>query len=490
MKPAVVAICCVAVLASGATIGSTAPFQSEPDAVSAIETNQTGTVRGRVVDTEGEPMESAHISLLLVFYAGEEYSHHFVQPPAVIAEAGFQTPAAMNMFLARPGERYVCPRTAEPVTTDESGRYEIQGIPGGYSYEMRAWAHGYGRDCMEEFLVEPGEVYIARDLVLHVTHMSIEGTVRYMDGEPVAHASVTGSGAATGDRWAETDRNGRFRLENLVDEQIRIRADKSGPTYYEATMAPESPSSADSARPRAGSRWYGEATAMAGDEHVNVVLNKEQESILVELAMYHPQRHIRGEMSLTDDVWSGIDEDEHHVKRGPMEFFTLADLKIGDMNLKADQSGWTWDGKAEPPKDAEITCVSCPKVAALPGKWCAFADVETVYHEYFERRADGLFELKTFPAIFGVFAGFEAEHGESGRIILRDLTIDWTDIVRRRPIEGVNLNIGPPIIEEPLRTTVSLEPGRYYGMLMPTSGGENLIIRLRVDVKDPVEGEE
>ena len=109
--------------------------------------------------------------------------------------------------------------------------------------------------------------------------------------------------------------------------------------------------------------------------------------------------------------------------------------------------------------------------------------------EYFERRADGLLSLKRVWATPGIFVEGTVEKGDSGRIILRDLTVDRDTIVRRRPIEGVNLNIGPPIVEEPLRTTVSLEPGRYYGMLMPTSGGENLLIRLRVHVKDPAKGE-
>lgn len=519
MKQAILAVCCVAILISMGTIASAAPFQSESDAVPAIETNQAATVRGRVVDTEGEPIKSAYVHLLLVVYPGEKYGYHIMQLPTMFyesvlrstrggtmlpppgEEAGYLAEEAgvgmggggSTMMLLRPGERYGYPLPGMRAMTDELGRYEIRGIPGGFSYEVWATAKGYGRYLAEEFSLKEGEVYNSRDLVLHVADMSIEGTVTDSDGAPVARANVTGNGPATGHRRAMTDNTGRFRLKNLVDEEIRILADKSGPLFEfeEAPMAPESPRSADSRGPRAGFHWYGEATASAGDKRAVIIVNKGQKLIAVELAMYHPQRHIRGEMSLTDDIWAGIDEeDKLNARKGPIEFFTLADLKVGDVTFKADQREWTWDGKAEPPRNGEITVVSCPKVVALPGKWALFADVQTEFHQYFDRRADGFFELKTLPAISGIVVGLAAEQEESGRIILRDLTIDSSTILRRRPIEGVNLNIGPPVFDEPPRTTVSLEPGRYYGMLMPTSGGENLLIRLRVDVKDPAKGEE
>jgi len=509
MKPAILAVCCLVVLANNANIGSAAPSPTEPDAAPAVETKQTSTIRGRVVDTEGEPIKSAYVHLLLVVYPGEKYGYHILQLPTIFnesvfrstrggtmspppeEEAGYIFEAGLGMegifssiILLPPGQRKSYPIPGKVTTTDESGRYEITGIPGGFSYQVEATAKGYGRHRVEEFILEEGEVYDTRDLVLHFADMFIEGTVRDADGVPVAGASVTGNGPATGHRRALTDDAGRFRLEDLVDEEIQILVDSSGPGFYEAPVA------AESRRPRAGFKGYGEGTAMAGDKHVDITLNKEQRFITVELAMYHPQTRIRGEVSLTEDIWSATDDDEIEARKGPMEFFTLANLKVGDVTLKADPSRWIWDGKAEPPKDGEITRFGCLKFDAFPGRWAVCADVQTEFHQYFDRRADGLFELKTLPAISGIVVGLAAEQEESGRIILRDLTADSSTILRRRPIEGVNLNIGPPIVEEPLRTTVSLEPGRYYGMLMPTSGGENLLIRLRVDVKDPAKGEE
>jgi hypothetical protein len=410
---------------------------------------QTGTVIGRVVDNKGNPVTLAY--LIVAVSSGREPDPQ----PYMVMEA----------------------------TTDESGRYRVGGIPTGVSCQVGASAELHGWDRTEAFALEDGQVYKVKDLVLEAADKSVEGTVTDAGGKPVARAEVTATGAQTGRRVARTDENGRYRLVNLMDEDVEISVKGPGPR-----------------RSLAG---YGETTAMAGDEHADVILKPP---ITVELRVYRAHGQIRGETSLTEDVWAGIEE----ARRGPLRFFTLADLTIGDVTLRANHREWTWNGKSEPPEGGEIEPVSYPRLAVIPGKPGALRDVESVPIQYFERRADGLFELKETAVPRGVFFGVTAEQGESGRIVLHDLWIGSDSLVKRRPIEGVNLNIGQPIYEDsqllsygvrldstydgrtfgsPIvqlarTTTVSVRPGRYYGTFLPTVGQGTLIARLRVDILD------
>ena len=296
--------------------------------------------------------------------------------------------------------------------------------------------------------------------------------------------NIIGHGPGTGDRLTTTDDKGRYRLDDLVDEEIQIWASIHDPDR--------------------NVRGYGDAAAMAGDGHADIIL--KHESIAVELRIYDLRGRVRGETSLTDNIWAGIEQE----RRGPLQFFTLADMTIGDVTLRANQSQWTPDGKPEPPEGGEVKVVSYPKITVIPGKPAAFRDVQSEHIQYFERRPDGLFELKVTWVPLGVSVDCTAEKSQGGRIVLRDLRIGCDTVVRRRPIEGVNLNvgvpiiedpimasiaaqsgwydIGAPIIEEPRTTTVSVRPGCYYGILLPTVGQGTLIARLRVDIRDPAKG--
>jgi len=174
------------------------PFQSKGDAQGAVRMKRTAVVRGRVVETGGTPLETAD----------------------VIASIRFPRAPRGQTVLLVPDRKAV---------SDAKGRYEIQGIACGVSYSVEARAEGYGRNIVEDFSVAEAEAYTLRDLVLQPADMSIEGLVFDQYGEPAVNAHVLVSGRATVATFTRTDEKGRYRLDNIVNEEVLIQV--SSPTH-------------------------------------------------------------------------------------------------------------------------------------------------------------------------------------------------------------------------------------------------------------------
>jgi hypothetical protein len=104
--------------------------------------------------------------------------------------------------------------------------------------------------------------------------------------------------------------------------------------------------------------------------------------------------------------------------------------------------------------------------------------------QYFERRPDGLFELKTSDASHGIHFEATVDKGESSGTFLCDMKTYVSLVGKRLPIEGVTLDVGVPVVtKRESRTSVSLKPGKYYGMLLYMGDQRTLLTRIRVDVE-------
>ncbi len=76
-------------------------------------------------------------------------------------------------------------------------------------------------------------------------------------------------------------------------------------------------------------------------------------------------------MSLTENLWTGIDDNKLAAKRDPFSFFTLAKLAIAGVRLQADQNGWKWDGKNEPPSGSRVEQIAAPRILlVMPNTFC------------------------------------------------------------------------------------------------------------------------
>jgi len=180
-----------------------------------IEMKRIGTVRGRVIDEDGNPIQSAN----------------------VIAWLSLERVQTVD----------------KSATTDKAGRYEFTDLAGGLRYRISTGAEGYGRNDVQDVVVEAGGKLNIHDMVLRLADRVIEGLVVDNDNNPLEGADVRGSGSATGLSRTNSDPEGRFRLENLADEEIRLLANYREPDGY----------------------IYGEAQAQAGDTDVTIVLLEE-----------------------------------------------------------------------------------------------------------------------------------------------------------------------------------------------------------------------
>ena len=159
-------------------------LMTEADAAGVIEMKRTATLRGRVVDEEGNPMASATVTPFFKFD---------------------------NMS-----------RSDSSITTGEDGGFEDTSIIGGQRHYAQATADGYGQNQSDEFTIEGGQSLELPDFVLAVADQVIEGTVVDEDGAPLANVHVSTNGQKTPHRSVQSDSEGHFKLENLVAEELNV----------------------------------------------------------------------------------------------------------------------------------------------------------------------------------------------------------------------------------------------------------------------------
>ncbi len=210
-----------------------------------------------------------------------------------------------------------------------------------------------------------------------------------------------------------------------------------------------------------------------------------QDQVMVKFEVYKATGDISGKTSLTDNIWSGLKGERLEAKKGPFTFFTLADLTVAAVRLKAGEHGWTWDGKDRPPRTTRgrrIERVATPRVIQLVGKSFEVSVTASEPVEYFEERDDGLFEHRISSETPGLSISTRIEEGVDGRIVLRNLTLETKTVTEREPLRGVGLRVGRPVFaSERIETTISLKPDRNYGIQVVTKSEGVLFIRVRVE---------
>jgi len=234
-----------------------------------------------------------------------------------------------------------------------------------------------------------------------------------------------------------------------------------------------------------------------------------QRQVLVEFQLARVQGDVSGETSLTDNlgvlllglvkgdtssetlladnVLENVEGEQRNATRGPFTFFVTANLHLGGrgllekgVRLEANDTTWTWDGKPNPPAGKRVTVVCAPRVLVIAGESFKIEVGSVTPVQYFEKRPDGLFELRTADEVAGLILSGTPQTTQSGRIILRDLSIQLRTVEGRAPIEGVFLDVGKPQVKlRGHKTTLALKPDRYYGAMVSIEGEGFFILRLR-----------
>jgi hypothetical protein len=202
--------------------------------------------------------------------------------------------------------------------------------------------------------------------------------------------------------------------------------------------------------------------------------------------LYRIRGDISGDTSLTENVQAGIDDKKPTAKLDSVSLFTLAKLTLAGVRLQADQNGWKWDGKDEPPGGSRVEQIAAPRILLnMPNTFFIQIGSDSPI-QYLRKRSDGLFELAQVsqPAGLKVTARVEKGKGGADTIVLSDFSIETSLVEKRKPIEGVALDVGEPVLKvNESRLTIAVKPNQDYGILSSTEGVGSLLMRLRLDTK-------
>ena len=170
------------------------------------------TVKGRVTDPAGKPVQKALIHLYLTT---GRWGHGLNRGTGV----------------------------------DANGFYEVLAVPVGREYSVRASADGYGED-RAKLEVPSGKTgtVTADTIVLRRAGKSLSGQVVDQKGKPVAGALINVLGKGQRPRVAHADKDGKFAVDGVIDAAVRVTA------YAKDRSA------------------NGRAEARGGDKNVKVVL--------------------------------------------------------------------------------------------------------------------------------------------------------------------------------------------------------------------------
>lgn len=217
---------------------------------------------------------------------------------------------------------------------------------------------------------------------------------------------------------------------------------------------------------------------------------KPVKTVVVALDIYRVNGSFAGSTSLTDGIWQGIDSPTAEEKK-EFTYFTEADVEVVGLRLKAKETGWLWDGKEGPDKTDKVEIVAAPQVKSvvdgsrieirIGGKSVGFRGDLSGWREglrYFEKHPGGIYFLKEGMAELGLRVAMNLEEGEGGRIVLRDLNLEFRSL---EPVDTDLFNKDVVIVtKRESTTTVSLLPEKYYGLLIRTEGEGLMIVRLRL----------
>ena len=214
--------------------------------------------------------------------------------------------------------------------------------------------------------------------------------------------------------------------------------------------------------------------------------SSDQEQFLLELAVYRVRGNISVKTLTVESVPPKVEGERAGLMAGSLVFVAPTNFTIAGMELRADENGWTWDGKKQPPSDTRVEIIASPRVMVCSNNSFEISVGSQQPLEYLEKRPDGLFELKRLDEETGLTIKANVAEGDRDNIILRDLTIWLRSIEGREPIEGVSLDVGRPIVGlRELLTTIAVHPGRDFGILLGPKASGSLLVRAKVTPVGP-----
>ena len=217
---------------------------------------------------------------------------------------------------------------------------------------------------------------------------------------------------------------------------------------------------------------------------------REKNQIRVQCQFFKFYGTFPGTTSAKEKIWT-TDEPPEKLKNR-VTVFSQGEFELGENKLTFKEGLCFWNKTEIPltnpkklnlPED-QIRWIDSPEIVLYEHSSGSFNLASKQPIQYFEKREDGLFELKEIELPTGLHIKITDadESEEHGYIDLTDIKIRMRSVERREKIEGVNLSVGRPIPgEQKYVFRFRLRPGKDYGILIrPKRGLGGLLIRLRV----------
>jgi hypothetical protein len=194
------------------------------------------------------------------------------------------------------------------------------------------------------------------------------------------------------------------------------------------------------------------------------------------------------DMQLSESIWAGKADAWEKVKAS-VSLFTKAVFKFDGDTLGISDRSVTWnkerlnfDGKdkARCVTEGLIKLIYSTEVELQPGKTGSVFIAAKQPFEYFERRDDGLFELKEIELPAGLDLEVKPREVDPKTINLSNVTVRLRTVTERETIPGVKLPIGRPVLQtEEFKLSLKVrEKGCYWIQVKPQNGDGSMLISL------------
>lgn len=215
---------------------------------------------------------------------------------------------------------------------------------------------------------------------------------------------------------------------------------------------------------------------------------KEKNLIQIQCQIFKLTGSPPGKTSIDESIWTT--EETPDALKGRVTVFSRGWFKLGKDKLEFKDGRCLWKKKALPIDDKQALKLPEDRIKLVYSPVIVMEEHSTRIVkigseqpiQFFEKRKDGLFELKEIKLPTGLDIEIEAKEEEDrGYILLTDMVMTMRSVERREKIEGVNLSVGRPVLgEQKYVFFFRVRPGKDYGILIrPERGQGALLIRLR-----------
>lgn len=195
------------------------------------------------------------------------------------------------------------------------------------------------------------------------------------------------------------------------------------------------------------------------------------------------------DVQLSQAVWNGKPEVWEKIKNS-ITLFERASFAFGPDTLAVNTDVMTWnrqrlnfDGKDKSRGVTEglVKLISSTEVDLQRGKTGSVFIAAKQPFEYFQRREDGLFELREIELPAGLDLEVKPREDTDKSILLPNVTIRLRTVTERQPIPGVKLPVGRPVLQtEEFKLSLKVQDkGFYWIQVKPQNGDGSLLICLQ-----------